>query len=152
MKKIIFIVLALLVAGGVGYSIYREKTKCDRAYNEYKKFLSSVDDHKFSSNSMYRWDVGRELDDRQSALSSLCYDKDHAHIAASMLERMIDRMNGPQYVLDKKLPRSSAQVRLVSLYYGRLAEVYSMQGREEDRVNAIKKKERYEAEASKLKD
>lgn len=150
MKKGLGIFLLVAIVGGIAFSIYWSSTECDRAYKGYSNYVSSVDDYRYTSNSLYRDTVNRELRSKQSDLASICLNK-KPEISVSMYKVLIDSMNGPQYVLDQRMPRHSAQVRLVAAYYESLANAYERAGDSKERDKALKQSAKYEAEAARIK-
>jgi hypothetical protein len=151
MKKVLF-VFALLAAGAIGFAVYRTATECDREYEKYRNTVSLIDRHRFSTSSPYQWEVLQDLRKKQDDLLDICFDKRHMHIAIEMLESLIRDLNGPQYVFDRRLPRNSAQVKLVSIYYRKLAAAYEVQGDRERNEQALKNAQKYEAEAARMRD
>jgi hypothetical protein len=149
MKKV-FIVLVFLAAGAIGFAVYWTATECDREYEKYRNTVSLIDGHRFSTSSPYQWEVLQDLRKKQDDLLDICFDKRHMHIAIEMLESLIGDLNGPQYVFDRKLPRNSAQVKLVSIYYRKLAAAYEVQGDQERKERALNNAKKHEAEAARM--
>ena len=150
MKKILF-VLVLLAAGAIGFAVYWTATECDREYEKYRNTVLLIDSHRFSTSSPYQWEVVQDLRKKQDNLLDICFDKRHMRIAIEMLESLIHDLNGPQYVFDRKLPRNSAQVKLVSIYYSKLAAAYEVQGDRERKERALTNAKKYEAEAARMR-
>ena len=150
MKKVLF-VLVLLATVAIGFAVYWTATECDREYEKYRNYVSLIDRHRFSTSSPYQWEVLQDLRKKQDDLLDICFDKRHLHIAIEMLESLIHDLNGPQYVFDRKLPRNSAQVKLVSIYYRKLAAAYEVQGDQEKKERALRNAQKYEAEAARMK-
>jgi len=150
MKKV-FIVLVFFAAGAIGFAVYWTVTECDREYEKYRNYVSLIDGPRFSTSSPYQWEVLQNLRKKQDDLLDICFDKRHMHIAIEMLESLINDLNGPQYVFDRKLRRNSAQVKLVSIYYRKLATAYDVQGDQEKKERALKNAQKHEAEAARIK-
>jgi len=151
MKKALISLIVLAVVGGVGFLIYRNSiSKCDQLYKKYGTFISSMDDHRYGSNSLQRWQVNQELRKQQNDVASVCLNEKKAEIAISMYELLIDSENGVQYVIDQRMPRISPQVKMVAIYYRQLAEAYGVKGDEDKKVDALKKQKQYEEEAKLL--
>lgn len=149
--KTLLVVLVLLAAGAVGYNLYRTATVCDRAYEEYRIHVSLIDAQRLATSKAYQWEVSQDLRKRQDSLLGICFDKRHMPIAIEMLDSLIAGLNAPQYIFDRKLPRNSAQVRLISIYYRRLATAYDVLGDEGKKEQALKNALKYEAEAARMK-
>ena len=110
-----------------------------------------IDQHRFSTSSPYQWEVVQDLRKKQDDLLDICFDKRHMHIAIEMLEGLISELNKPQYIFDRKLARNSAQVKLVSIYYRKLAAAYDVQGDQEKTERALNNAKKYEAEAARMR-
>ena len=149
MKKVLF-VFVLLATGAIGFAVYWTATECDREYEKYRNTVFLIDGQRFSTSSPYQWEVLQDLRKKQDDLLDICFDKRHMHIAIEMLESLIHDLNGPQYVFDRKLPRNSAQVKLVSIYYRKLAAAYEVQGDRERKERALTNAKKYEAEAARM--
>jgi len=149
MKKVLF-VFVLLAAGAIGFAVYWTATECDREYEKYRNTVLLIDGQRFSTSSPYQWEVLQDLRKKQDDLLDICFDKRHMHIAIEMLESLIRDLNGPQYVFDRKLPRNSAQVKLVSIYYRKLAAAYEVQGDQERKEGALNNAKKHEAEAARM--
>ncbi|MHB8844463.1 MAG: hypothetical protein ACYC7L_06895 [Nitrospirota bacterium] len=149
--KILIIILVLLTAGAVGYNLYRTATVCDRAYEEYRVHVSQIDAQRLSTSKAYQWEVSQDLRKRQAGLIEICFDKRHMPIAGEMLDSLIAGLNAPQYLFDRKLPRNSAQVKLIAIYYRKLAAAYEVTGDEGKKEQALKNAQKYEAEAARMK-
>ena len=150
MKKFLFI-LILLAAGAIGFAVYWNMTECDREYEKYRNHVSLIDQQRLSTSKQYQWDVSQDLQKRQDGLLDICFDKRHMPIAIEMLEGLISELNKPQYLFDRKVRRNSAQVKLVSIYYRKLAAAHEVQGDRAKKEQALKNAEKYEAEASRMK-
>jgi hypothetical protein len=151
LKKYLF-VLIVLAAGAIGFTVYWNMTECDREYEKYRDHVSLIDAQRLSTSRQYQWDVSQDLQKRQDALLDICFDKRHMPIAIELLEGLIAGLNKPQYLFERKLRRNSAQVKLVSIYYRKLAAAYEVQGNREKKEQALKNAQRYEAEAVRIKD
>jgi hypothetical protein len=104
-----------------------------------------------STSKAYQWEVSQDLRKRQDGLLEICFDKRHMPIAIEMLDSLIAGLNAPQYIFDRKLPRNSAQVKLISIYYRRLATAYDVLGDQGKKEQALKNATKYEAEAARMK-
>lgn len=152
MKRILIIVIVLAAAGGVGFLIYTNLvSECDERYEQYSVFVSSIDQSLLSTDRYYRWEIGEQMVKRQADVAWACLSEEKPARAISMYKLLVESMNKPQYSLDVRLPRSSAQVKLVAVYYGLLAKAYGMQGDDAQQAAALKKQAQYEAEARRYK-
>lgn len=149
--KALFVIVVIAAAGAVGYHLYRMETVCDRAYEEYRLHVSGIDAQRMATSKAYQWEVSQDLRKRQDGLLGICFDKRHMPIAIEMLDSLIAGLNAPQYIFDRKLPRNSAQVRLISIYYRKLATAYDVLGEQGKKEQALKHAQKYEAEAARLK-
>jgi len=150
MKKVL-LVLGMMAAIAAGFAVYWTQTECDREYEKYRNYVSLIDDQRMSSSVSYQWEVSQELRRKQDGLVDICFDKRHMDIAIMMLESLIRSHNEPQYMFGCKLHRNSAQVRLIAIYYRRLATGYDVQGSQEKKEQALKNAEKYEAEAARMR-
>lgn len=149
--KILLIILVLVTAGAVGYNLYRTATVCDRAYEEYRIHVSQIDAQRMATSKSYQWEVSQDLRKRQDGLLGICFDKRHMPIAIEMLDSLIAGLNAPQYIFDRKLPRNSAQVKLISIYYRKLATAYDVLEDQGKKEQALKNAAKYESEAARMK-
>ena len=150
MKKI-FYVLVLLAAGAIAFAVYWKETECDREYGKYKEHVSLIDQQRLSTSKQYQWEVSQDLQKRRDDLLDICFDKRHMSIAIEMLEGLIAELKKSQYMFDRKVPRNSAQVYLVSIYYRKLAAACEVQGDREKKERALVNANKYEAEAARMK-
>jgi predicted Zn-dependent protease len=152
MKKGLIVLTILILSGGAGYLIYKSSlSKCDQLYKQYGEFLTSKDDNRYRSNSLYRREMNAKLKKQQYDAASACLHENKPDIAIMMFKSLIESENGPQFVLDQRTPRISPQVTMVALYYGRLAEAYGKAGDEGQKSDALKKQKEYQDEANRLK-
>jgi len=151
MKKVLF-VLALLAAGAIGFAVYWDMTECDREYEIYRNHVSLIDQQRLATSKQYQWEVSQDLQRRQDGLLDICFDKRHMPVAIEMLEGLIGELNKPHYLFDRKVRRNSAQVKLISIYYRKLADAYNVQGDQGKKDQALANARKYEAEAARMKD
>jgi predicted Zn-dependent protease len=151
MKKVLSVIV-LLTAGAIGFAVYWNMTECDREYEKYRDHVSLIDANRLLTSKQYQWEVSQDLQKRQDSLLDVCFDKRHMPIAIEMLEALITELNRPQYLFGRKVRRNSAQVKMVSIYYRKLAEAYAVQGDQGKREQALANAIKYEAEAARMKD
>lgn len=152
MKKAFITAVILAAAIGAGMLVYSALvSECDDRYEQYELFVSAIDRSRFSSDGYYRWETGEQMTKRQADVAWACLSEKKPERAAAMYRLLIDSANKPQYALERRLPRSSAQVKLVAVYYGLLAQAYDMQGDEQQKAAALKKQAEFEAEADRFR-
>lgn len=152
MKKLILALLVLATVGGAGYFLYQEPVpKSERLYEKYKKFTDALDQARYATDLSYREKIDRELHDRQEALAVAYINERKPDEAIILLETLIDSTNRPRYEHGSRVPRNSAQTRLVAGYYKMLSDAYGMKHDRKGRDRALKMSMHYRAEAERLR-
>ncbi len=87
---IVAVVLTLVIGGGAAWYFRNDlfKSKCIKLYEQYKIYVSSVDDYRYMSNSLHRWEVNSNLNKMQTDLAFACIHDD-PEISISMFEVLI---------------------------------------------------------------
>jgi hypothetical protein len=152
MKKPAILIVAIVVIGLSTWH-YRDtlfKSECDSLYEQYKIYLSSIDEYRYKTSTLHRWEVNEKLRSQQSAVAYACLSDNKPDVSIFMFNTLIAAENGPQFMFDKKLPRNAAQVHLVALHYGSLATAYEQAGDVKGKERALEKQKQYDQEAARM--